>query len=418
MNGVRIVVDLAGVPGHGDRPERDPADRTIVAAARRPITDRRQRRQVSRPPSWWRALVALIAATFLISIIAQEPSVAAVPRRVVFIGDSITDGNTYPHLVRQALNDAGRGAMLAINAGIGGDTAAGMAKRIARDVLPRRPDMATLSVGVNDTLRNVPQADYERDVIAICDQLAAAKIEILLLTTCLLDGPNEPANVRLRTYNAFMRALAVKRGLRVADVEAQFAAARERGEVVLETDHVHPDWNGHRLYARAVLDALGHGDVAVPSELIAAPLPGILPAWRIAAFAKDAPALDPAAVATEAPYWTEVRLPIATPHPTWWLDHERQRGFVVALDRLVGPGSTWRAFAAIDVAAERAAMINLGGGPSGVWLDGERIFTSGEWTGWHPGNRRIDVVLRPGRHELVVESGGDFFLSITDDDSW
>ncbi|HYE05825.1 MAG TPA: GDSL-type esterase/lipase family protein [Planctomycetota bacterium] len=417
MNGEHIVVDLAGVPGTTERRAGEAGDRA-AAVGRHPITDRRHRRQATPPRSWWRAFVALVAATFLICVAAQEPSVPAVPRRVVFIGDSITDGNTYPQLVRQALSGAGRGRMLAINAGIGGDTAAGMAKRIARDVLPRRPDLATLSVGVNDTLRQVEQADYERDVIAICDQLAAAQVGVLLLTTCLLDGPNEPANVRLRAYNAFLRALAAQRGLLLADVEAQYAAARERGEIVLETDHVHPDWNGHRLYARAVLDALGHGDVAVPAELIETPLPGILPAWRIAAFASGAPALDPAAVAADAASWTEVRLPITTAHPTWWLDHERQRGFAVALDRLVGPGASWRSFAVLDAAAERAAMINLGGGVTGVWLDGERIFAGGEWTGWHPGNHRISVVLSPGRHELAVESGADFFLSITDDDSW
>ena len=45
------------------------------------------------------------------------------PARIVFLGDSITDGHTLPLLLRQAL---GAGAPACINAGVAGDTAAGM----------------------------------------------------------------------------------------------------------------------------------------------------------------------------------------------------------------------------------------------------------------------------------------------------
>ena len=43
---------------------------------------------------------------------------------IVFLGDSITDGNTYPLLIHQALTEAGKPVPLCINAGIGGNTAA------------------------------------------------------------------------------------------------------------------------------------------------------------------------------------------------------------------------------------------------------------------------------------------------------
>ncbi len=57
--------------------------------------------------------------------------------RIVFLGDSITDGHTYPLLIQQALREAGQPVPLAINAGIGGDTAEGMRARLDRDVLSR-----------------------------------------------------------------------------------------------------------------------------------------------------------------------------------------------------------------------------------------------------------------------------------------
>ena len=63
------------------------------------------------------------------------------PRRLVFVGDSITDGHTLPLLVRQALADAKKPVPVVINAGVAGDTAAGMRKRLERDVLSRKPTL-------------------------------------------------------------------------------------------------------------------------------------------------------------------------------------------------------------------------------------------------------------------------------------
>jgi hypothetical protein len=61
------------------------------------------------------------------------------PQRIVFLGDSITDGNTLVELVHQALADAGETPPVCINADVGGDTAAQMLKRLDRDVLPTIP---------------------------------------------------------------------------------------------------------------------------------------------------------------------------------------------------------------------------------------------------------------------------------------
>src|SRR6266581_9333099 len=83
---------------------------------------------------------------------------AAEPLRVVFLGDSITDGNTYPLLIRQALQEAGKPAPVCINAGVGGDTAEAMGNRIERDVLVHKPSVAALSAGITDALQKVPAA--------------------------------------------------------------------------------------------------------------------------------------------------------------------------------------------------------------------------------------------------------------------
>ena len=101
------------------------------------------------------------------------------PARIVFLGDSITDGHTAPLLLRQALGDR---APVCINAGVAGDTAAGMKRRLERDVLPRRPTLVALSVGINDVLRGVSTSDYEADVSVISDRLKRDGIPLLILT--------------------------------------------------------------------------------------------------------------------------------------------------------------------------------------------------------------------------------------------
>src|SRR5947209_2823193 len=91
------------------------------------------------------------------------------PERIVFVGDSITDGHTYPQLIRQALLDAKLSVPVSINAAVAGDTAKGMRKRLERDILVHRATLVTLSAGINDALHGVKPEDYEADVTAIAE---------------------------------------------------------------------------------------------------------------------------------------------------------------------------------------------------------------------------------------------------------
>ncbi len=82
--------------------------------------------------------------------------------RVVCLGDSITDGCTYPQLIVQALREAGRPAPTVVCAGVASDTAPQMAARVERTVLVFQPSLVTFSAGTNDALRGVSAEEYER----------------------------------------------------------------------------------------------------------------------------------------------------------------------------------------------------------------------------------------------------------------
>jgi lysophospholipase L1-like esterase len=323
-------------------------------------------------------------------------------------------------LVRQAVAEAGRPAPVCINAGIGGDTAAGMRKRIERDVLVHRPTLMSLSVGINDILRGVKPADYEADVTAIAEQLKADHIPMLILTTSILGPKTGDADKRLADYNAILRRLAERYGCRVAEVNQRMQDARAAGLNALEEDHVHPNWEGHRIMARAVLDALGHRDVPLPKALKAELMAGVIREWRIRAVPDKAPPLDEKAVASLGldESWKVYTLPEASPAPSWWLEQERQRGFALSLPGLVGPGKSYQGIAHVEAAAPKWVYFNTGAQLECLWLDGTRLYKRQEWTGWHAGRDRIAAQLRAGRNVIVIETGGEFFLSITDDNAW
>ena len=340
-------------------------------------------------------------------------------KRIVFMGDSITDGNTYPQLVRQSIAGAGRPVPTCVNAAIAGDTAKGMRGRVARDVLVHRPTLVTLSVGINDVLRGVTPADYETDVRAIVEQLKAEHIPMLLLTTSILGSKHAEADKKLAGYNAILRRIAKENGFPVAEVNAGMEKARRDDINVLEADEVHPNWPGHRVIARAVLDVLGCEDVPLPEKLRLELMPGLIRKWQVQAVPDGAP-LDEKTVRALNPddTWKEYTLPETEPQDHWWSEDERQRGFALSLPKLIGKGKKYRAIAYLDEPRAREAYFNTGAQLQTIWLNGKRIYKNEGWTGWHAGKERIPALLVPGRNVVVIETSGQFFLSVTEDNLW
>jgi lysophospholipase L1-like esterase len=318
------------------------------------------------------------------------------PERIVFLGDSITDGHTAPLLVRQALGDR---APACINAGVAGDTAAGMRGRLERDVLPRRPTMVALSVGINDVLRNVAAPDYEKDVRAISERLRREGIPMLIFTPTILGAKHADAEKRLADYIAVLRRLATERGYAIAEVHASMQDARAAGLELLEPDQVHLTFEGYRVMVRAILDALGRKDAAVPKEPAIEPMPGLIRDWKIRALPDGE--------------WTALRLPQAGKAAHWWMDQERRRGFAVELG-----GKRFAATATLESKEAREVYLNTGADLASLTLNGTRIWKSEGWTGWHAGKERIAARLVVGTNTIEIESGGAFFLSVTDDNSW
>lgn len=337
------------------------------------------------------------------------------PERIVNLGDSITDGQTYPLLVSQGLREAGRTSPLFIGAGIGGDVSAGMLKRLDRDVLARHPTSVMLCCGLNDLARGVPITNYEATVATIAERLKTEHVGLVLFTTSNLRGGKNAAELEL--LGAAVHRVAHRYGLPVAEVYDRMEEARKAGTDLWEADGTHLNLAGYRCLARAVLDVMGHQDVPVPTELHCTVLPGIIARWKVLTVGEKEPPLDAARVAALKvdDRWKDFTLPEKNKAVNWWQHQEQTRGYAISLNELFG-GTRHYAIAELPSTA-RQAFINTGGELGNVWLNGQKLEVHPD-RGWHAGGNRIAVSLLQGTNSILVETGSRFFISVTDSDTW
>ncbi|MEW6751790.1 MAG: SGNH/GDSL hydrolase family protein [Candidatus Latescibacterota bacterium] len=175
--------------------------------------------------------------------------------RYVACGDSITQGffasgpaTIYPRLLADA-----RGWEV-LDLGYGGRTAVPSDGEVAGSL---EPDVATLLVGVNDCLQQVPPGQYRAAVELWMDgfRRAAPCIPVYLITPLPVPG-RWPGSVRLGEYRAALRALAA--GATDPHLRLIEGPAVLPDDPALCQDGLHPNDEGFRVMARrlsALLEA-------------------------------------------------------------------------------------------------------------------------------------------------------------------
>lgn len=363
------------------------------------------------------SLVWFVAVGAFIGVTRADDAMA--PIRIVCLGDSITDGHTYPLLVQQALEESGVERPAMINAGIGGDGVVGMRGRLERDVLHYRPDVVLVLAGINDLRMSVEE--FESNIQGLFATLKEHKTPAIVLTLTPLAKQHAALAPKVEQFNEILRRQAKEAGFRTGEPAKVMQTALDGGATLHEPDGVHLNWEGYRQLTRAVLDALGHGEIAVPEKASLAPLPQLVTKWQIRGVDVDAE-LTPeafAAIKFDDAKWKTYDVPEKEPSVDgWWWDQERQRGVPVAVEKSLGKAKHYQATTTIDAPQAREAWLQIGGEIRTLWLNGERIYKVEGARGWHPGHDRIKVTLPAGESRIVVESGPRFSLQITDNEVW
>jgi len=224
-----------------------------------------------------------------------------------------------------------------------------------------------------------------------------------------------------KPYNEALLPVVAKFGCPTAEPRAAMWKAWQAGIWLWEPDQIHLNMDGNRVVARTVLDAFGYRDVLLPAAMKIEVLPGLVTPWKVKAAPKDAAPLDEKTVLQVKPddSWKTVSLPETEPQAEWWPDQVRQEGYCMSLQKWLGEASRYLGVATVHADKARTACLNTGGHLSTVWLNGKRVFKfTGEWNGYHIGTERIPVELQEGDNTLIIETGQQFALTITDKLLW
>ena len=181
---------------------------------------------------------------------------AANENRVVFLGNSITEGwaNYFPTMF------AGKPY---INRGIGGQTTPQMLIRFRQDVVALKPKVVVILAGINDIAGNTGPSTLEmiEDNLASMTEIAQANGIRVVLSSVLpaADFPWRPGldpAPKVIALNKWIRNFAARRHATYLDYHSAMADDRGGMRAGLASDGVHPTEAGYRVMAPLVEQAI------------------------------------------------------------------------------------------------------------------------------------------------------------------
>jgi lysophospholipase L1-like esterase len=203
---------------------------------------------------------------------APLPAFAA-GTRILFQGDSITDGNRGRsldpnHILGHGyvfITAARHGATFPqlklefFNRGVSGNTVLDLEKRWQEDALDLKPDLLSVLVGVNDSGRKVPLDQYEQTYDRLLAQARQANPRLKLVLCEPFGLPVGKHKTDWRTWNASLAQqrevvarLAARHDAALVKFQEAFDQAAERAPAEHWIwDAVHPTYSGHQVMADA-----------------------------------------------------------------------------------------------------------------------------------------------------------------------
>jgi lysophospholipase L1-like esterase len=192
---------------------------------------------------------------------ADNERLAAEPnngRRVVFMGNSITEGWFSKH--PQFFNDNGY-----ISRGIGGQTSYQMLLRFTEDVINLKPAAVVINAGTNDiALNNHPYSERRTygNIVAMVTLAQAHGIKVILTSVLPADSFRWRPEVtdaaeKIASLNARIKRYAEKNNLPYVDYyEAMVYGEKRELNPKYQTDSVHPNEAGYDVMEPLVQKAI------------------------------------------------------------------------------------------------------------------------------------------------------------------
>ena len=182
------------------------------------------------------------------------------PVTIVCLGDSVTGvyyhtggRRAYPEMLEVAIKQAIPNANAkVINAGISGHTTENGLARLDRDVLMHKPDLVTISFGLNDMSR-MSEEQYGKNLETLIARCRDAKAQVVLCTpNSVITTGGRPIE-KLKRYCDVIHQTAQSLKVPVCDQFAAGEAFRAKDAWAFRcilSDEIHPNMDGHKLMAQ------------------------------------------------------------------------------------------------------------------------------------------------------------------------
>ncbi len=224
-------------------------------------------------------LLACLLATVVVA--CAQSSEALAGKRIVVLGDSITQGGTYVSFMDYFLQKSRPQLRFEVYPlGLSSETLSGLSEaghaggkfprpslfeRLGRTLEKMKPEVVFACYGINDgiyqPLEEARFKAFQTGVTKLLDQCQAAGVkQVYLVTPPIFDATTKPGEFN---YDSVMTAYAawevqLKRpGLTVIDLHTAMRKARDARTEVFSRDRVHPGDDGHLLMARTILAGAG-----------------------------------------------------------------------------------------------------------------------------------------------------------------
>ena len=224
-------------------------------------------------------LLACLLATVVVACAQSAEALAG--KRIVVLGDSITQGGTYVSFMDYFLQKSRPQLRFEVYPlGLSSETLSGLSEaghaggkfprpslfeRLGRTLEKMKPEVVFACYGINDgiyqPLEEARFKAFQTGVTKLLDQCQAAGVkQVYLVTPPIFDATTKPGEFN---YDSVMTAYAawevqLKRpGLTVIDLHTAMRKARDARTEVFSRDRVHPGDDGHLLMARTILAGAG-----------------------------------------------------------------------------------------------------------------------------------------------------------------
>jgi lysophospholipase L1-like esterase len=183
---------------------------------------------------------------------AQKP-------RVVFLGDSITDG--------WRLNEYYGSERDFVNRGIGGQITGEMLGRMQADVIDLKPRLVLVLAGTNDLARGVPVGAIENNLAMIADLAEAHHIQPMFASVLPVSDYHKDANPqyartsqrppsKILELNGWIKSFCAQRHFPYVDYYSVLVDQAGFLQADAADDGLHPNGKGYRLMAPLALAAI------------------------------------------------------------------------------------------------------------------------------------------------------------------